>query len=204
MIRAVIFDWGGVIQEPLGEAHLNEWAQRLGVSRSVLGQALAGPNWRALTRGQIDAATARRRLAEALDLPDVDRFYREFFASERLNPGMLELVERLRRSGIKVALLTNNAPGLDELLRSKWDLDPRVAFDVYVNSAEVGLAKPDPEIYELTLVRLGVSPEEAVFIDDNATYVTAAADLGLRAIHLERVDATASVIAKVEGLVGWR
>jgi hypothetical protein len=53
-------------------------------------------------------------------------------------------------------------------------LTPRAEFDLYVNSAEVGLAKPDPAIYQLTLDRLGVRPEEAIFIDDHVRNTDAA------------------------------
>jgi putative hydrolase of the HAD superfamily len=204
-IKAVIFDFGGVILLPPGEKHLQDWAQRLGLTRAALAQALWGEAWQLLEKNQIDDVTYRRRLGEALGLPDLDaveRFFAQFYADERLFPEMLDLIERLRRSDqIKLALLTNAYVGQDEVMRRKWGLDPHVIFDVYVNSAEVGLAKPDPAIYELTLARLGVSPGEAIFVDDGAANVQAAAALGIHAIHFDGIEALDTVIAQVERLV---
>jgi epoxide hydrolase-like predicted phosphatase len=205
-IKAVIFDFGGVILAPLGEEHLDGWARRLGLTRATLEGALWGEAWQALERAQIDDEAYRRHVGKALRLPDlatVERFLSEFYADEWLFPEMLDLVERLRHTGrIKVALLTNACVGQDEVMRRKWGLDPHATFDLYVNSAEVGLAKPDPAIFELALARLGVSPGEAIFIDDSAANVQAAANLGIHAIHLASVEELEAVIAQVEGLVG--
>lgn len=206
VIKAVIFDFGGVILAPLSEEHLDGWARRLGLTRATLEGALWGEAWRALEGGQIDNATYYRHVAKALRLPDlatVERFLSEFYADEWLFPEMLDLVERLRQTGrIKVALLTNACIGQDEVMRRKWGLDPRATFDLYVNSAEVGLTKPDPAIFELALARLGVSPGEAIFIDDSAANVQAAANLGIHAIHLASAEELPAVIAQVERLVG--
>jgi epoxide hydrolase-like predicted phosphatase len=205
-IKAVIFDFGGVILAPLGEEHLDGWARRLGLTRATLEGALWGEAWQALERAQIDGEAYRRHVGKALRLPDlatVERFLSEFYADEWLFPEMLDLVERLRQTGrIKVALLTNACVGQDEVMRRKWGLDPHATFDLYINSAEVGLVKPDPAIFELTLARLSVSPGEAIFIDDSAANVQVAANLGIQAIHLASVEELEAVIAQVEGLVG--
>lgn len=204
-IKVVIFDFGGVILIPPSEEHLQGWAQRLGLTRAALADALWGEAWQLLEKNQIDDATYHRRVGEALGLPDLDavkRFSDQFYADERLFPEMLDLIERLRRSGrVKLALLTNAYVGQDKVMRRKWGLDPHTIFDVYVNSAEVGLAKPDPAIYQLTLARLGVSPGEAIFIDDSAANVQATTALGIHAIHFDGADALDAVIAQVERLV---
>jgi epoxide hydrolase-like predicted phosphatase len=207
-IKAVIFDFGGVVLVPLGEEYVGEWARRLGLSKAVLKSALWGEAWNAFELGQMDDETYRRRVGEALRLPDleaVDLFFREFYAAEQLYPQVLDLIQRLRRTGrVKVALLTNAFIGHDQVMRRKWGLDPHTIFDLYINSAEVGLAKPDPAIYELALARLGVAPGEAIFIDDNLDNVHAAARLGIHAIHFGSTEALNGVIAQVEKLVGIR
>ncbi len=204
-IEAVIFDFGGVILALPDEAHLEAWARRLGLSQDALTEALWGENWRAFERGQIDDEVYHRRMGKALGFPGleaVNRFVAEFYADERPFPHMLDLIERLRESGrVKLGLLTNAFVGQAQVARRKWGLDLHAIFDVYVNSAEVGLAKPDPAIYELTLARLGVSPGEAIFIDDGLVNVRAAAALGIRAIHLGSPEALETVIAQVEQLV---
>jgi putative hydrolase of the HAD superfamily len=206
-IEAVIFDFGGVILNPTSvrdKAHLDGWARRLGLTRSALTDALWGQNWRELECGQIDDEVYHRRLGAALGLPDVQavrRFQTEFYADEQLFPGMLDLIARLRQAGCQVALLTNAFVGLDQVALRKWGLDLQVAFDVYVNSALVKLAKPDPAIYQLALQRLGVPPEQAIFIDDNLLNVQAAAQLGIHAIHMDSPEALDAVISQVEQLV---
>lgn len=205
-IKAVIFDFGGVILMPLGAQHVEAWARRLGVPPEALREALWGEAWRALERDQIDEQTYHRRLTQALRLPDleaVERFVRAFYADERLYPEMLKLVQRLRDNGhVKVALLTNAFAGFDRLMRRKWDLDPRQFFDVYINSADVRLAKPDAAIFQLALDRLGVSADEALFIDDNAANVEGAAELGIHTVHFASPELLGTVIRQVEELVG--
>jgi putative hydrolase of the HAD superfamily len=206
-IEAVIFDFGGVILDSTAvqdKSHLEQWAQRLGLTRPALTDALWGQNWRELERGQIDDGVYNRRLSAALGLPDMQalrQFQAEFYAKDRLFPGMIDLIERLRQAGCQVALLTNAFVGLDQVALRKWGLDLQAAFDVYVNSALVKLAKPDPAIYQLALQRLGVRPEQAIFIDDNLLNVQAAAQLGIHAIHMDSPAALDAVISQVEQLV---
>ncbi len=206
-IEAVIFDFGGVILNPTSatnKSHLDGWARRLGLTRPALTEALWGQDWRELERGQIDDEVYHRRLGATLGLPDAEavrRFQAKFYAKQRLFPEMLALIERLRQADCKVALLTNAFVGLDEVALRDWGLDLPAMFDVYVNSALVKLAKPNPAIYELALERLGVLPEQAIFIDDSLVNVQAAAQLGIHAIHMDSPEALDGVISQVEQLV---
>lgn len=205
-IQAVIFDFGGVLMELVGPGQVEVWARRLALDPTVLSQALWGDDWRALARGAIGDEEYHRRVGQMLGLPDLAttrEFIRAFYAGETLVPEMLELIERLR-GRVKLGLLTNAFPGQADVLRDKFDWDPQVVFDAYVNSAEVGLVKPDPRIYQLTLDRLSdsqespIAPEEAIFIDDSAVNVQAAAGLGFQAILFTT---PAEIVAQVEGLV---
>ena len=72
-------------------------------------------------------------------------------------------------------------------------------FDVYVNSAYVGLRKPDPAIFHLVLERLGVAPQQAVFLDDNLRNVDSARELGIHTVQF--VDPETS-LAELEALLG--
>lgn len=94
-----------------------------------------------------------------------------------------ELVSLLRRlrGRYKTALLSNAPAELAQVLVDEFGIGN--CFDAVVISAAVGVAKPDPAIYRLTLARLGVAPEEAVFIDDTQPNVEAAVALGMVGIH---------------------
>ena len=94
-----------------------------------------------------------------------------------------ELIDYIRhlRSRYRTALLSNALPNLRNLLTDKWRIDD--AFHEIIISAEVGLLKPDPAIYTLTLEKLGIESQEAVFIDDNEQNVAGARQVGMRAIR---------------------
>ncbi len=83
----------------------------------------------------------------------------------------------------KVGLLSNAWDDLRQTMHTRWDIDG--LFDEMIISAEVKLVKPDPRIFHLALVRLGVQPEEAVFIDDIEDNVIAARKEGLIAIQFQ-------------------
>jgi putative hydrolase of the HAD superfamily len=116
---------------------------------------------------------------------DLDRLRALFFERLERNPPMIELVRELRDGGVRAALLTNNVREWESLWRSKLpEIDE--LFEVIVDSAFVGLRKPDPAIYTLTLERLGdVDPERCVFVDDLDVNCDTARELGMTAVRYE-------------------
>ena len=87
-------------------------------------------------------------------------------------------MRELRDRGYRMAILTNNVREWEELWRSKLPVDE--IFELVVDSAWVGMRKPDPEIYRLTVERLGgVEPRECLFVDDNELNIEAARELGM-------------------------
>ena len=107
---------------------------------------------------------------------------------------MLDLVGRARAAGYRTALCSNSwGTGLYPRDR----LDP--IFDLLVISGEVGLRKPDPAIFDLTLEKLGVDAETCVFVDDHPGHVAPALELCMTTV-LRR--APTSTIAEVEALLG--
>jgi putative hydrolase of the HAD superfamily len=109
---------------------------------------------------------------------EVDAFRHRYHADEAINEGVLDLIRRLH-GNYKLAVLSNSPPGL-----AQWLADWNVLnfFDVIFCSGDEGIAKPDPTAFELTLERLGLKPNEAVFIDDTREHVKAAQELGLQGI----------------------
>jgi len=200
-IRAVIFDWGGVLSPLDFLKQTPQWEARLGLPSGTLDRVLWGPEWKLLEMGAISQEEYDHHLMRALGLPDreaVQQFYREYYASDGLHPGVVAAVRSLR-GRYRVALLTNAFPGHAESLQRRHGFDPRAEFDLYVNSAEVGLAKPDPAIYQLTLDRLGVRPEEAIFIDDHVRNTDAAHLLGIHTIVCADVE---TALADLSALLG--
>ena len=201
-VRAVIFDWGGVLSPLIFSKHTRTWEQRLGLAEGMLNQVLWGSEWRRLEIGAIPQEAFDDHVARGLGLPDtaaVRRFYQEYYVDDYLDPEVVAWVRALR-GRCKVALLTNAFPGHADLLRDRHDFDPCIEFDVYVNSAEVGLAKPDPAIYQLVLDRLETAPGEAIFLDDQVRNTDAAEALGMHALVYE--DA-ATARGDLEALLGY-
>ena len=200
-IRAVIFDWGGVMERSPDETYVAGWERRLALEPGTLPEVLWGKAWRQLEVGAITNDDFRQHIADRLGLPDAEaagRFVKEFYTDDRFNPETVAAARALR-GRYKVALLTNAWSGQDDLIREQFGLDVHTEFDVYVNSAYVGLRKPDPVIFHLTLDQLDVAPQQAIFLDDNLRNVDAARALGIHTVQF--VDPVTS-LAELEALLG--
>lgn len=109
-------------------------------------------------------------------------------------PPLIGAVLAAREAGIRTALLSN-ADGLGEPI--PW-LDR--LFHVLVFSGDVGVAKPDVEIYRLTVSRLGLAPAECVFVDDLAVNVRGAVAAGLVGVHHTSVPTTLTELNALLGI----
>jgi HAD superfamily hydrolase (TIGR01509 family) len=200
-VRAMIFDWGGVMEELPREEDVLAWERRLALEPGVLPEILWGATWRRLEVGAISDEDYARYVAERLGLPDRDavlRFLQEFYTTDRLNLRVVDAARALR-GRYKVALLSNAFPTQRQIICEQHGIDVDAEFDVYVNSAVVGLSKPNPEIYYLTLERLDVAPQQAIFLDDSLRNVDSARYIGLHTVQF--VDPETS-LATLEDLLG--
>jgi putative hydrolase of the HAD superfamily len=111
---------------------------------------------------------------------------------------MIDAVRQVRMAGYRTALLTNISRTGEEVWRSLLPVDE--LFDVVVDSSQVGMRKPDPAIFLLTCERLGLRPDQCLFVDDLRCNVTAAADLGMTTIQCRDPVAIADEV--VELLLG--
>ena len=190
-VRAVISDFGGVLTSPLFEAFV-AWQRESGLSFERMGQAMADaaegsgvhPLYE-LEKGAISEAEFLRMLEAELDPGTSLSGMRDvYFEHLHPNPAMIDFMRDLRARGFRMALLTNNVREWEPQWRAKLPEIDEI-FEVVVDSAFVGMRKPDREIYELTLERLGdgIAPSECVFIDDVDVNCEAARELGMRAVH---------------------
>lgn len=202
-IEAVVSDFGGVLTTPLVDAFRGLNA-RAGIDLADVGRAMARIAARTganplyeLETGRLPLADFLDALREALraetgrDVP-LDGFADAYF--ERLHPNeeLIEFFRGLRGRGLRLALLTNNVREFEPRWRAKLPVDE--LFEVVVDSAFVGMRKPDPEIYELTLSRLGLPAPACLFLDDLDVNVETARALGMPAVHFHT---TAQAIAEI-------
>ena len=197
MIRAVISDFGGVLTSPLIQAFL-AYEGRSGIRFEDLGRAMHRVAQRTggdyplfrLERGEITEREFLSSIEAELD-GDVrlDSLRETYFAHLNPNAPMIEYMRELRGRGLRMAILTNNVREWEPHWRAKLpELDE--IFELVVDSAFVGMRKPDPRIYELTVERLGdgLTPSECAFVDDNEPNVLAARELGMTAVHFRDTD----------------
>ena len=200
-IRAVIFDWGGVFETLPDDAAIAEWERRLGLAPHTLVVDLWGPTWRLFSHGVISEEEYMERVSAHLGFPDVEtgyRFLEELYTDNCLQTLWVQTVRALR-SRYRVALLSNAASNQVEWVRERFGFNIPAEFDVYVNSAVVGISKPNPAIYRLTLEQLGVEPHQAVLVDDRLRNVDAARFLG---IHTVQCVDTEKAITELKTLLG--
>jgi epoxide hydrolase-like predicted phosphatase len=182
-IRAVIWDLGGVIvrtEDPIPRTGL---AQRFGLTREELEELVFhGEVSDRATVGEIVAAQLWQSICENLRVPptQAEELQRGFWGGDQLDTALVDYIRALRPNYC-TALLSNAWSDLRRFLTERWRIVD--AFDEIIISAEVGLMKPDPSIFQLAVERLNVAPAEAVFIDDFALNVRAAQQAGLHAVR---------------------
>jgi putative hydrolase of the HAD superfamily len=180
----VMFDYGGVVSQPLSHDSLVLMAAAAGVEVPALLDAYW--EWRhAYDLAELDAPGYWRQVGRSLG-----RAYGEAEITElirldqaawmRLQAGTVALIEDLAAAGLPLALLSN-AP--DELAEAISGLPVAAYFGQLIFSCQLKLAKPDPECYGRALARMRARPDEVIFLDDRAENVTAAAALGLRTVQ---------------------
>ncbi len=204
----VISDFGGVLTTPLISSFA-EVQDRTGISPASLGRAMqsiaeadgAHPLYE-LEKGMVSEVDFLNRLADALQpelghAPELHQFSEIYFSALHPNEPMIELMAEVKTSGRRMAMLTNNVREWEPLWRSMLPVDE--IFELVVDSAFVGMRKPDPAIYELTLERLGdgVTAAECLFIDDLEVNIEAALHLGMQAVHFVDTEQATAAIRKV-------
>jgi putative hydrolase of the HAD superfamily len=207
--RAVICDFGGVLTVPL----MNAFAavqEESGASVEALAGAMARvaeatgrhPLFE-LEKGHVSEADFLASLEAELDgSVSLAGFRETYFSALHPNEPMMDFMGSLRARGLRIALLTNNVREWEPHWRAKLPaLDE--TFELVVDSAFVGMRKPEPEIYTLTLERLGggLTAAECVFVDDTDVNCATARELGMHAVHFRETD---QAIAEVEAALAGR
>lgn len=187
-IQAVIFDVGGVLVPFQMEPALQKLAAKLNLTVEELHEVTG--QWR-------DAwVTGKMRTEDFWDnVMNDERVTTSASVDELTFTGLgkdwepeqvlMDFAIGLKASGYQIAILSDTITPHAELIRSKGVYEP---FDPVVLSHEVGLRKPDPAIYQLTLERLGLPAAETVFIDDTPENIEAAKALGMHGVVCENPD----------------
>jgi putative hydrolase of the HAD superfamily len=181
-----VFDLGGVLEriDDFEDALGTKWLERLGLSRADFSAALAAIDPGSLSEtGQMSEAEWTARCAACLRLPPEQQ--REFSADVwnwycgELDQGLMAFAASLRPRA-RTAIISNSADGARREELGRYALDE--IFDPIIYSHEVGMAKPDPAIFELACSLMAVAPAEMIFVDDVAGHIAAARGLGIHGV----------------------
>ncbi len=190
-ITAVISDFGGVLTSPLIESFA-AFQDTSGVPLEALGKAIAAITERdganplfELETGRLTEPEFLRSLGAELSTAlgrevAMHAFGEAYFSHLQSNEPMIDHMRGLRDRGYRMAICTNNVREWEARWRSMLPVDE--IFELVVDSGFVGVRKPDPEIYEIVLERLGVPAEAAVFVDDIEINCDAARAVGMTAV----------------------
>lgn len=180
-MKALLVDFGGVLTTDVFKS-FREFCEREGLDPDTVRklfredpEALAV--LRRLERGELTEDEFAAEFGPMLGLADNEGLIDRLFAGMRADEAMVEAVKAAKRAGVKTALVSNSWGA------GRYDRDafPEL-FDAVVISGEVGLHKPEPEIYRLAAERVALAPEECVFLDDLKENCAGAEAVGMTAV----------------------
>ncbi|SDP72826.1 HAD family hydrolase [Desulforhopalus singaporensis] len=179
----VIFDIGGVLLD-WDPRHLYRKLFTDEMEMETFLTDICSPQWNARLEAGLSAAQGVSELTtiypdHAELITAWDQRSAEFIAGPIEQT--VKLVEQLHRTGVELYALTNWSAENFDLVRKRFAFFN--CFKTIVVSGEVGLLKPNPEIYQLLLERIDKKPQQCLFIDDNKANVEAADNLGFHTIH---------------------
>jgi epoxide hydrolase-like predicted phosphatase len=195
----LLVDFGGVLTTSVWDSFA-DFCRRNGLAENAVKRLFredpgALGDLRELETGSIEEDEFERRFAARLGLDEATDLIDSMFSGMKPSEPMVGAVRAGRASGIRTGLVTNSwsTSHYDRGLLGEL-------FDAVVISAEVGLHKPQPEIYLLASERLGIEPERCVFVDDLRENCAGAEAVGMTAIlHRHEAD----TVARLEELLGF-
>ncbi|MEI9885414.1 MAG: HAD-IA family hydrolase [Rhizomicrobium sp.] len=215
MIEAVIWDFGGVFTTSPFEAFARYEAERgipVGTIRKINSTNHEANAWARFEQSLVDIEEFDRLfLAEAAVLGHTipGRDVLPLLAGD-FRPEVIEALRRVKAAGLKTGCITNNMPhnaaggprdGGTAAGRSLYAREIMELFDVVIESAKLGIRKPNPRIYELMCEQLGVAPAACVFLDDLGGNLKPARALGMTTIKVENGP---QAIAELEAATGLK
>jgi putative hydrolase of the HAD superfamily len=198
--EGLLLDFGGVVTTDFFAA-LGAHCERLGLPHDSFRNLLTtDPEGRELyhqvERGELSQPDFEQKIAQLLGVQPAN-LIQGLLADLRPEPLMADAVARARTAGVPVGVITNSWGTAPYDPYAAYQLDQR--FDAVVISSQVRLRKPEPAIYRLAAEELAVPLGQIVFVDDIASNLQPARELGMAVIH--HVD-PARTVGELEGLLG--
>jgi epoxide hydrolase-like predicted phosphatase len=187
-IRAVFFDFGGVILRTEYQAPRQKLAERFGMDYDDIDKAVfACASSKRASLGEITEEAHWLEVMKRFKLPAAESkaFQDAFFGGDILDLALVNFIRDLRGKNIHTGLISNAWSGLRDYMTREKVID---AFDTVIISSEVGAVKPQPKIYEAALQRASVKAAEAVFVDDVYENIEACEKVGMKGVFFKDRD----------------
>ena len=199
-MRGLLVDFGGVLTTNVFES-FRAFSEREGLEPDAVKQLFKERGegldlLRQLERGEITGEEFSPRFGDLLGVEDTDGLTHRLFAEVGPDQKMLDAVKEAKRAGVRTGLISNSWGDRDQYDRDSF---PEM-FDAVVISGEVGMHKPQPEIFRLGAERVGLPPEECVFVDDLKENCEGAEAVGMTAILHRGSDGTLPELERLLGL----
>lgn len=194
-IEVVLFDFGGVVAPAQGGEALAEFETRLGLNPGLLCPLMFDSElWRDVSVGKLDTDGYWGAVGHGIqrDPALLQEMLAAIWEPPNFDEDVVQIIRALR-SRTRVALLSNASLGLEAHLERLGIVD---LFDPIINSARVGLRKPDPTVFQHGLGVLGVPPETVLFIDGKSRNTVVAEELGISSIVFDNADNLAAALAR--------
>ena len=194
-IDTVFFDWGGVIANDPGDDFLGQLLKDIGATDEQIDTILR-TYMKRFMRGQIDESKYWQEIKDKFELSIPDTISEEFMKWNGLvaNQDILDLVQNMKKQGLKVAILSNVIEPTYNVLEKAGYYQ---LFDEVMASCKVGFAKPEKEIYQLSLDRLNTRAEKSLFIDDKQSNLEPALQMGFNTVLAKSSEQILEDISKV-------
>jgi len=187
-IKSIAFDLGGVVVSKFGQELVENASQKLGIEKQELRQLMDKyePD---LVKGKIDHVTFWKKIISEKSL-DIDESilktlwmepYEKFAV---LDNEVIDFIKELKTKGYHVGCISNAQEPHNSYNRKRGLFD---IFDICILSSEVGMRKPDEEIFKLYLNKTGFKPEEVVFIDDEEPLLANVKKVGMHPITFKNI-----------------
>lgn len=182
MIKAVIFDFGGVIIKSTGDLIFQDFAKAFKARTDEISEAIAEIR-SDYQKGKLSDDEVQWFLEKRFNVKSkikIEKLWQSNYGKKGFFEGNIELIKELKSKGIKTACLSNTIHPHANVNKEAGDYE---IFDFLSLSCDIGLRKPDAEIFEYTLDNIGAKPEEAIYVDDLEEFVKAANNLGINGIQ---------------------
>ncbi len=185
-IKSVIFDWGGVLIDDPAPGLMRYCAKALKVSKEKYIKA-HGKFEADFQKGLISEDAFWKQICRELNVPkprNSSLWAEAFEAAYVPRNNIFSMAAWLQENGYRTAVLSNTeVPAMQHFHLQKYEM-----FDAAVFSCLEGVKKPDKEIYEITLKKLGYGPEKAIFIDDKQEYIDGAQEAGINTVLFQDIN----------------